>query len=44
MTELERSIEESKKGKAAGEDDIPYEMLQNLGRKAKLFLVQLYIA
>jgi len=42
MTELERSIEESKKGKAAGEDDIPYEMLQNLGPKAKRFLVHLY--
>ena len=29
MTELDRAIRNSKKGKAAGDDDIPYEMLQN---------------
>ena len=42
MIELERAIEESKKGKAAGEDDIPYEMLKNLGEKAKHFLRHLF--
>ena len=42
MIELERAIEESKKGKAAGEDDIPYEMLKNLGEKAKHFLLHLF--
>ena len=42
MEELNRVINEAGRNKAAGSDDIPYEMLQNLGPKAKLFLVHLY--
>ena len=42
MEELERTIKEAKNNKAAGEDDIPYEMLKNLGPKAKDLLLHLY--
>ena len=35
MEELERAIDESKRNKASGEDDIPYEFLKNLGSKTK---------
>ena len=42
MTELDRAIRNSKKGKAAGDDDIPYEILQNLGEKAKQALLCLF--
>ena len=39
MLELERAIEDAKKRKAAGEDDIPHEMIKQLGPKAKLFML-----
>ena len=42
MEELERAIHESKRNKASGEDDIPYEFLNNLGSKAKELLLFLY--
>ena len=42
MVELERAIDQSKKNKASGEDDIPYEFLKNLGPKAKELLLFLY--
>ena len=42
MEELERAIDESKRNKASGEDDIPYEFLKNLGSKAKELLLFLY--
>ena len=38
MEELERAIDESKRNKASGEDNIPYEFLNNLGSKAKELL------
>ena len=38
----ERAIDESKKNKAAGEDDIPYEFLKNLGPKTKELILFLY--
>ena len=40
--ELERTIEESKNNKAAGEDDIPYEFIKHLGPNAKQLLLHLY--
>ena len=40
--ELERAIHEAKNNKAAGEDDIPYELIKNLGPKAKELLLHLY--
>ena len=42
MDEMERVIKEAKNNKAAGEDDIPYEMVKNLGPKAKEMLLHLY--
>ena len=42
IEELERAIDQSKKNKASGEDDIPYEFLKNLGPKAKELLLFLY--
>ena len=41
-TELERVIDEAKNNKAAGEDDIPYELIKNLGPKAKELLLHIY--
>ena len=35
MEELERAINESKRNKASGGDYIPYELIKNLGSKAK---------
>ena len=42
MHELDRAIEEAGLGKAAGEDDIPYEMVKHLGKKARLMLLHIY--
>ena len=42
MLELERAIDDAKKGKAAGEDDIPHEMIKQLGPRTKQFLLFLY--
>ena len=42
MEEMERVIKEAKNNKAAGEDDIPYEMIKNLGPKARELLLHLY--
>ena len=42
MEELERVIEEAGMNKAAGEDDIPYEMIKHLGRKAREMLLHIY--
>ena len=42
MDELDRALSEAKNNKATGEDDIPYEMLKNLGEKAKEILLWLY--
>ena len=42
MVELERAIDESKNNKSAGEDDIPYEFLKNLGPRAKELLLHIY--
>ena len=41
-TELDRVINEARSNKAAGEDDIPYELIKNLGPKAKELLLHLY--
>ena len=40
MDELDRALSEAKNNKATGEDDIPYEMLKNLGKKAKEVLLE----
>ena len=42
MEEMDRALSEAKNNKATGEDDIPYEMLKNLGEKAKEVLLWLY--
>ena len=42
MTELERAIRECKELKAAGSDDIPYDMIKRLGPRAKLFILDLF--
>ena len=42
IEELDRVIEEAKNNKAAGEDEIPYEFLKNLGPHAKEALLHLY--
>ena len=41
-TELERAISESKMNKAAGEDDLPYELLKHLGPKAKGMILHIF--
>ena len=41
-TEMMRAIREASNGKAAGEDDIPYELVKNLGPLALEMLLQLY--
>jgi len=40
--ELERVIEEAKMGKSPGEDDIPYEMIKQLGPKARAFILDMF--
>ena len=42
MMEMERVIKEAKNNKAAGEDDIPYELVKHLGPEAKTLLLHLY--
>ena len=42
MTEMLRAIRESSNGKAAGTDDIPYEMIKHLGPRAQDMLLDLY--
>ena len=42
MKELDRAIDEAKNNKAAGEDDIPYEFLKNLGPLAREVFLCLY--
>ena len=42
MTEVLRVIKEASNGKAAGNDDIPYEMIKHLGPKAQGMLLDLY--
>ena len=39
LEELERAIEESKRGKATGEDDIANEMIKHLGTKGEEMLL-----
>ena len=41
MEELERVVKEAN-NKAAGEDDIPYEMVKNLGPKSREMLLYIY--
>ena len=41
-TELERVINEPKNNKAAGEDDIPYQIIKNLCPRAKELPLHLY--
>lgn len=41
-TEMMRAIKEASNGKAAGSDDIPYEMVKNLGPRALEMLLTLY--
>ena len=40
--ELERAIRESKDEKAAGDDDLPYELIKALGERAKEYILVLY--
>ena len=40
--EMERVIGETKANKAAGDDNIPYEIIKELGPKAKAFIIHLY--
>ena len=40
--ELDRVLDEAKMNKAAGDDDIPYELLKNLGAHAKKVLLHMY--
>jgi hypothetical protein len=42
MHEMMRAINDSSANKAAGDDDIPYELIKHLGTKAKQFLLMLY--
>ena len=42
MHEMERAINNSAPNKSAGEDNIPYELIQHLGPKAKELLLTLY--
>ena len=42
MTEMLRAIREASNGKAAGSDDIPYELVKNLGPIAQQMLLELY--
>ena len=42
MTEMTRVIEQMENNKAAGEDDITYEMMKHFGPKAKEYLLTLY--
>jgi len=42
MNEMLRAIRESNNGKAAGRDDIPYEMVKNLGPLAQQMLLDSY--
>ena len=42
MEEMMRVINEASNNKAAGSDDIPYEMIKNLGEKALEMLLHLY--
>ena len=41
IEELDKALSEAKNNMATGEDDIPYEMLKNLGVKAKEVLLWL---
>ena len=42
MKEILRAIRETSNGKAAGSDDIPYELVRNLGSLAQEMLLVLY--
>ena len=42
MSELNRVIREAGSLKAACEDDIPYELIKNLGPHAREFILKLY--
>ena len=42
MNELNRVIDEAGLNKAAGEDDIPYELVKHLGKKAREMLLHIY--
>ena len=42
MEELERVIQEAESNKAAGQDDIPYELIKHLGPKGRRYLLHLY--
>ena len=42
MEELKRTINQAKKNKAAGEDDVPYEFLQHLGPTVKQLLLIMF--
>jgi len=42
MNEVLRAIREASNGKAAGKDDIPYEMLKHLGPRAQAMLLDLF--
>ena len=44
LEELERTLEESKTGKATGEDDIANEMIKHLGPKGKEMLLCIIIS
>ena len=40
--ELERAIEDTSNNKAAGNDNIPYDIIKSLGAKAKVFILHLF--
>ena len=42
MEELNRVINEAGRNKAAGSDDIPYEMIKSLGTKARTMILHIY--
>ena len=42
MEELNRVINEAGRNKAAGEDDIPYELIKNLGVKARTMILYIF--
>ena len=44
MEELERGINNAKNNKAPGDDDIPYELIKNLGNGAKRLILHMYNA
>ena len=42
IEELERTIRATSSNKAAGEDEIPYDVIHHLGTKTKQFILDMY--